>query len=122
MSENHQSTIGNPDSYSTERNCYCPLDGMMDLLSRKYAMQVVCAVGFLGPARYSEIEDAFGGVSSSTLSARLDELTEAELLARERYAEIPPRVEYDLTDDGEELCELLEPLLQWVENRNETRQ
>ncbi|MDY7082316.1 MAG: transcriptional regulator, partial [Halobacteria archaeon] len=54
--------------------CICPLGGVMELLSRKYAMQVVCAVGILGSARYREIEDAFDGVSSSTLSARLDEL------------------------------------------------
>jgi DNA-binding HxlR family transcriptional regulator len=119
MAENPQSTVDNPESFSEDQQCYCPLDGVIDLLSRKYAIQVVCAVGILGPVRYGEIEAAFGEVSSSTLSTRLDELTEAELLARERYAEIPPRVEYDLTDDGEELRELLEPLLRWVENRSE---
>lgn len=81
-------------------------------------MQVVCVVGALGPARYGEIEATFGEVSSSTLSTRLDELTDAGLLDRERYAEIPPRVEYDLTADGEELCERLEPLLRWVEARD----
>lgn len=57
-------------------------------------------------------------MSSSTLSTRLDELREAGLLERERYDEIPPRVEYSLTHDGEELCELLEPLLEWVESRS----
>lgn len=97
--------------------CLCPLGGVMDLLARKNAMQVVCVVGALQPVRYGEIEDAFGEVSSSTLSTRLDELVEAGLLERERYAEIPPRVEYELTDEGEELCRLLEPLLEWVEGR-----
>lgn len=98
--------------------CLCPLGGMMELLSRKYAIQVVCIVGALGPVRYGDIEATFGEVSSSTLSARLEELTEAGLLVRERYAEIPPRVEYGLTAEGEELRGLLEPLLQWVEARN----
>lgn len=98
--------------------CYCPLGGVIDLLSRKYAMQVVCVVGALEPVRYAEIEEVLGEVSSSTLSARLEELTDGGILARERYAEIPPRVEYELTDDGEELCALLEPLLEWAENRN----
>jgi len=97
-------------------DCYCRLDGVVDLLSRKYAMQVVCAVGALGRARYGDIEDAFGEVSSSTLSARLDDLTEAGLLARERYDEIPPLVEYELTDDGEQLCDRLDPLLRWAES------
>ena len=98
--------------------CLCPLGGVMDLLSKKYAIQVVCVVGALGPVRYGEIEDAFGEVSSSTLSTRLEELVEAGLLERERYAEIPPRVEYELTEEGEELSGLLEPLLEWVEGRN----
>lgn len=98
--------------------CYCPLGGVMDLLSSKYAIQVVCVVGALQPVRYGEIESAFGDVSSSTLSARLDELREAGLLERRRYDEIPPRVEYRLTDDGEELRDLLAPLLEWVESRS----
>lgn len=89
----------------------------MDRLSKKYAIQVVCVVGALGPVRYGEIESAFGEVSSSTLSTRLEELVAAGLLERERYAEIPPRVEYELTEEGEELSGLLEPLLEWAEGR-----
>lgn len=106
------------ESLPEEPRCYCPLGGVMALLSRKHAMEVVCIVGALGPVRYSEIETAFGGVSSSTLSTRLNELTEAELLSRERHGEIPPRVEYELTADGRELRERLVPLVRWVENRN----
>lgn len=112
MSENTRPTA------DRDAQCYCPLGGVMDLLSRKYAIQVVCVVGALQPVRYGEVEATFGSVSSSTLSARLDELTEAGLLDRERYAEIPPRVEYSLTDEGAELCTLLEPLLDWVERRD----
>lgn len=92
----------------------------MELLSRKYAIQVICAVGLLQPARYREIENSFSDVSSSTLSTRLNELTEAGLLERTRHNEIPPRVEYRLTNEGNELRERLEPLIDWIENRNET--
>ena len=99
------------------RPCYCPLGGIMDLLSRKYAIQIICVVGVLQPVRYGEIEDAFGSVSSTTLSARLDELSEAGLLERRQYDEIPPRVEYRLTDEGEALGERLEPLVEWIESR-----
>ena len=98
-------------------SCYCPLGGVMDLLSRKYAMQLICVVGTLGPVRYGDIKDTFGDVSSSTLTTRLNELVEAGYLSREQHNEIPPRVEYDLTDTGEELCERLEPLLAWAERR-----
>lgn len=92
----------------------------MDLLARRHAIQVVCVVGALQPVRYGEIESAFGDVSSSTLSTRLGELTEAGLLARDQHGTIPPRVEYSLTDDGADLCALLEPLLAWAADRDET--
>lgn len=91
----------------------------MDLLSRRYAMQLICVVGAIGPARYGEIEETFDEVSSSTLSTRLDEFVEAGFLAREQYAEIPPRVEYELTPTGEQLCQRLEPLLKWAEEMDE---
>nr|WP_232686944.1 helix-turn-helix domain-containing protein [Halobacterium zhouii] len=96
--------------------CYCELTDVMELLSRTHAMQVVCGVAHMGPARYRDIEDALDA-SSSTLSARLDELAEAGLLEREQYDEIPPRVEYDLTDDGRELAVRLEPVLEWASER-----
>ena len=117
MSEHSESTDTDRQSPTEDVRCYCPLGGVMDLLSRKYAIQVVCAVGALQPVRYGEIEEAFGDVSSSTLSARLSELTDAGLLERDQHDTIPPRVEYALTDDGADLCELLEPLLEWAEDR-----
>lgn len=97
--------------------CYCQSDGMITLLSRKYAIQTICVIGALEPVRYAEIEATLETVSSSTLSTRLDELTEAGVVDRERYAEIPPRVEYRMTEIGEELCHLLEPLLEWTHER-----
>ncbi|WP_440988332.1 winged helix-turn-helix transcriptional regulator [Haloarchaeobius baliensis] len=118
MSEQPATTAETDETDREPPRCYCPLGGVMDLLSRKYAMQLVCIVGALGPVRYGEIEDAFGDVSSSTLSTRLDELAAAGYLSREQYDEIPPRVEYELTDDGLALCRRLEPLLEWAEEQD----
>ncbi|MFB6121789.1 MAG: winged helix-turn-helix transcriptional regulator [Halobacteriaceae archaeon] len=101
-----------------DTDCYCPAGGVLELLSRRYAIQVVCAVGALGTARHGEIATALDGASSSTLSARLGELEDAGLLDRTQYDEIPPRVEYSLTDDGESLCRRLEPLVEWVRERD----
>ena len=101
-----------------EVQCYCQLDGIMNVLSRKYAIQTICVVGALEPVRYAEIQESLGDVSSSTLSTRLDELTEAGVLDRQRFAEIPPRVEYRLTADGRDLCQLLDPLLRWADDRD----
>lgn len=118
MSEN-TTAADDASELSVDARCYCQLDGVIDLLSRKYAMQVVCVVGALEPVRYGEVDSAFGKVSSSTLSTRLADLTEAGLLEREQYDEIPPRVEYRLTDEGRELRTRLEPLLEWAGARND---
>jgi DNA-binding HxlR family transcriptional regulator len=89
----------------------------MDLLSRRHAMPLICVVGAIGPARYGDIEETFDGASSSTLSTRLEELVAAGILSREQFDEIPPRVEYELTEAGEDLSELLEPLLEWADKQ-----
>lgn len=119
MADTSDTVTDTPAPSNTEPDCLCPLGGVMDLLSRRYAMQLVCVVGVIGPARYGDIEETFDGVSSSTLSTRLNELVEAGILAREQYAEIPPRVEYDLTETGEELGQHLEPLLKWAEDTDQ---
>ncbi len=120
MAETPDSSPDVQEIQNIEATCYCPLGGVMDLLSRRYAMQVICVVGAIGPARYGDIEKTFGQVSSSTLSTRLDDLVEAGLLSREQYAEIPPRVKYDLTEKGEELRERLDPLLEWAETQDDS--
>lgn len=119
MADTPDTVTETPTSSDIDLDCLCPLDGVMDLLSRRYAMQLICVVGAIGPVRYGDIEETFDGVSSSTLSTRLDELVEAGILIREQYAEIPPRVEYELTETGAELGQRLEPLLKWVEEIDE---
>lgn len=97
--------------------CRCVLSDAMELLGRKYVMEIVCVVGAHGTVRFGEIEAHLPGASTSTLSRRLDELVDAGLVERERYAEIPPRVEYELGDDGSELAERLRPVVEWVAER-----
>jgi DNA-binding HxlR family transcriptional regulator len=54
------------------------------------------------------------GISPKTLSDRLKELTESGLLKREIFTEIPPRVEYSLTQDGIEVRDAMLPLMEWA--------
>ncbi|QCS44415.1 helix-turn-helix domain-containing protein [Natrinema versiforme] len=98
--------------------CYCPLTGVIDTLSRKYAMQLVSIIGAHDSLRFAEIEDHLPTASTSTISKRLDEFEEAGLVSRTQYNEIPPRVEYALTDDGDEVRIRLEPLLEWTTENN----
>lgn len=91
-----------------------PTGEMMDLLTSKYAIQILQIVGNADTAQFSDVEEVLPAASSSTLSIRLEELTDAGLLTREEYDELPPRVEYELTSRGESLQDRLEPVLDWV--------
>lgn len=94
--------------------CYCPLTGVINTLSRKYAMQLISIIGAHDSLRFAEIEAHLATASTSTISKRLDEFQEAGLASRTQYDEIPPRVEYALTEDGHEVRARLEPLLEWA--------
>ncbi|RJX43125.1 transcriptional regulator [Halonotius aquaticus] len=98
--------------------CYCPLTGIINTLSRKYAMQLISIIGAHQTMRFAEIEAHLSDASTSTISKRLDEFEEADLVTRTQYDEIPPRVEYALTKEGNEVQERLESLLEWATTRS----
>jgi DNA-binding HxlR family transcriptional regulator len=66
------------------------------------------------PVRYKKFRDTLKGISSKTLAHRLQELEKGGILERHSYNEIPPRVEYRLTQKGQELVESIIDLLQWM--------
>lgn len=103
-------TVGDDDTVT----CYCPIEGVIDVVGRKYAMQVIALIGANGPTRFGELEERLGVTSTSTISDCLSELSEAGLIERRSFDEIPPRVEYSLTPRGRELEERLQPLLEWA--------
>jgi DNA-binding HxlR family transcriptional regulator len=73
------------------------------------------------PVRYKEFRQLLKGFSSKTLARRLKELEKAEILERQAYNEIPPRVEYRLTNKGQELVESVINLLQWMRKWSNTK-
>jgi DNA-binding HxlR family transcriptional regulator len=66
------------------------------------------------PVRYIKFRNTLKGFSSKTLAIRLKELERSGVLERRSYNEIPPRVEYNLTDKGQELVESMIDLLKWM--------
>ncbi|HLU31626.1 MAG TPA: helix-turn-helix domain-containing protein [Acidimicrobiia bacterium] len=67
----------------------------------------------VGPARYSDLEQAIEGISTNILSARLKELERQGLVLAEPYSDRPPRFEYSLTAPGKELAGALRMLADW---------
>ena len=105
------------ESHQTFLKCICPLEGIIEVISQKWALQVVCIVGNHQRLRFSELQKNLSGISPKTLTKRLKELERARLVKREAFTEIPPRVEYSLTEDGISLEKAIIPLMEWASER-----
>ena len=103
-----------------KQTCICPLKGIIDLISKKWALLIINALGNCGTLRFNQIMETLDGISPKTLSDTLKELQAEQLVKRESFAEIPPRVEYSLTKDGLDLRKSIIPLLEWTANRSGT--
>lgn len=67
-----------------------------------------------GAKRLSELQRAFPGLSTGALEQRLNRMATEGLITRERFAEVPPRVEFELTDAGRDLVAILGPVVRWA--------
>lgn len=98
--------------------CLCPLEGVIEIISRRWAQQIISIIGNHKKLRFNEIMEKMGKISPKTLTDRLKELETAGLIKREAFAEIPPRVEYTLTKDGMKLRNALVPLMEWASSKS----
>jgi DNA-binding HxlR family transcriptional regulator len=97
--------------------CYCPIEGVIDVISKKWALLIINAIGNYGSLRFNKLIEELDGISPKTLADTLKRLQNEQLLKRESFAEIPPRVEYSLTEDGQGLREAVVPILKWAATR-----
>jgi DNA-binding HxlR family transcriptional regulator len=100
-----------------EAVCYCPLEGVIDVISKKWALLIINAIGNYGRLRFNELMEELHSISPKTLADTLKQLQNEKLLKRESFSEIPPRVEYSLTEDGLGLREAVVPILKWAATR-----
>ncbi|HKZ59839.1 MAG TPA: helix-turn-helix domain-containing protein [Candidatus Thermoplasmatota archaeon] len=82
----------------------CPTGELMDFLGRRHMMHILRMFGTRDTLRFNQIARELHS-SPNTLSLRLNELAEAGVLARQVFAEVPPRVDYSLTEKGRALLE-----------------
>lgn len=87
----------------------CPVVATAQVVSGKWTLLVLRDLA-VGPCRFTELQRSLVGISTRTLAIRLRELEEAGVVAREEYAEAPPRVEYCLTDRGRELVPIVDAM------------
>jgi len=100
--------------------CLCPLEGIIDAISKKWALLVINEIGNHRSIRYNDLMLELKGISPKTLADTLKQLRSDGLIERHAFNEIPPRVEYTLTKDGQKLRNAIIPLLQWAISKKGT--
>ena len=92
----------------------CPVETTLTLISDKWKVLILLDLR-PGTKRFGELKKSIGHVSQKVLTAQLREMESSGLLTRTVYAEVPPRVEYTLTDLGYSLKPILDAMWNWGE-------
>ena len=87
----------------------------LSLISGKYKMVILYCLMEFEIVRYNELKRYIGTISHKTLSTSLKELEKDQLINRKEYPQIPPKVEYSLSERGKSLMEILDQLCIWRE-------
>ncbi len=87
----------------------------LSLINGKYKMTVLYTLMNFGVVRFNEMKKYIGAISYKTLSVTLKELEADRLISRKEYPQIPPKVEYSLTERGKSLIPILDGLCEWGE-------
>ncbi len=93
----------------------CPVETTLMLISNKWKVLILRDL-MPGTKRFSELKKSVGNVSQKVLTAQLRDMEDSGLVNRKVYAEVPPRVEYSLTELGKSLKPILDAMWTWGEN------
>ena len=90
----------------------CPVETTLLLISDKWVVLILRDLR-TGTKRFGELQKSVTGISQKVLTEKLRSMEEHELVHRTLYPEVPPRVEYSLTERGKSLIPILDNLCQW---------
>lgn len=90
-----------------------PMSALQSVLSGKWKLLILWYVAFYRVQRFGALQRRLDGITQSTLTKQLRELEQDGFLRRQVYPEVPPRVEYTLTELGESFVPLLNAMVAW---------
>ena len=93
----------------------CPVETTLMLIGNKWQVLVLRDLSLNGTMRFKELQRSIGKISQKVLTSNLRSMEEAGIVHREVYAEVPPRVEYSLTELGQTLQPVLDAMWTWGE-------
>jgi DNA-binding HxlR family transcriptional regulator len=95
-----------------EVDCDCSIMGPINIISGKWKPVIIWML-LSGPKRFNELHRTIQGIALKVLSRHLKELEADGIVHRKVYAEVPPRVEYTLTEKGMSLNDVMQQLAEW---------
>jgi len=99
-------------TFMRDRVSHCPIEGAMILLSGRWRALILYYLS-QGPMRFNELKRANSGISQQMLTRELRALEQAGVITRTVLAQVPPHVDYALSDSGRRLMPIIESLSAW---------
>ncbi|WPC41150.1 helix-turn-helix domain-containing protein [Clostridium sp. JS66] len=96
-----------------EKDIRCPLEYGLTVFGGKWKSRIICVLAKEETLRYSSIRSEMTNITDAVLAATLKELVTDEIIKRQSYDEIPPRVEYSLTLKGQSVVPILQSICKW---------
>jgi DNA-binding HxlR family transcriptional regulator len=97
-----------------KKNYFCQLDLGLEFIKGKWKALIICHLRN-EPIRFLELQRRIEGITQKILTEQLKALEEEGIILRVVYPEVPPRVEYELTEKGRELLPILDSIEEWAE-------
>lgn len=96
-----------------EKDIRCPLEYGLEIFGGKWKSRVICVLAAKETLRYSALRKEMTNITDAVLASTLKELIADNIIERIQYNEIPPRVEYSLTEKGRSVVPILQSVCKW---------
>lgn len=99
--------------HKLEKDIRCPLEYGLDIFGGKWKSRIICVLAQKDVLRYSALRREMTDITDAVLACTLKELIADDIVSRQQFNEIPPRVEYCLTEKGASVVPILQSICHW---------
>ncbi len=96
-----------------EKDIRCPLEYGLNVFGGRWKSRIICVLAHQQPLRYGKLRDELTNITDAVLALNLKELIADGIVERVQFNEIPPRVEYSLTEKGSSVVPILQTICKW---------
>ncbi|MGI6153533.1 MAG: winged helix-turn-helix transcriptional regulator [Christensenellaceae bacterium] len=100
-----------------EKEIMCPIEHGLDIFGGKWKSRIICVLSSAAVMRYSQVRQELGNITDAVLASMLKDLVSDGMICRKQYEQIPPRVEYCLTEKGKSVLPILQSICHWSQRQ-----